>query len=362
MSKLFSRSVHCLAGLPIDAISLEEAARSLLDSIQLQQRCVLTTPNLNFLITSLHDPLFRISVLSSDLVIADGMPLIWLARLLNIPIRQRVAGSDLFDYLRDHPLANKIRVYLFGGPEGAAQQAAQHINQSSVGMQCCGYQAPGFVPVAEMSSVKRLQAINQARPDFLVLALGARKGQEWIMHNANALQVPVISHLGAVVNFTAGTVSRAPIWMQRSGLEWLWRVYEEPVLWKRYWHDGWRLMQLMVRLLPLAVLRRLHRPAKTCDEPMILDKALAVLRLQGNVYNPVSDKCRVILAEAMRLERDIVLDCSNCDFMDSECLGLLLLFDQLLKKNGHTLTLIQCSRSLYRLLRLNLCDFNASLR
>ena len=89
--------------------------------------------------------------------------------------------------------------------------------------------------------------MNAARPDFLVVSLGAAKGQAWIMRNLHRLDVPLVSHLGAVVNFVAGEVRRAPRWMQRSGLEWAWRVKEEPALLRRYAGDALRLLPLAWR-------------------------------------------------------------------------------------------------------------------
>jgi len=95
-----------------------------------------------------------------------------------------------------------------------------------------------------------LQAINASQADFLVVALGAKKGQAWILHNLEHLQVPVVSHLGAVVNFVAGTVQRAPAAWQRAGLEWLWRIKEEPALFGRYWNDGLALFGLWWKTRP----------------------------------------------------------------------------------------------------------------
>ncbi|WP_457832994.1 WecB/TagA/CpsF family glycosyltransferase, partial [Staphylococcus aureus] len=80
------------------------------------------------------------------------------------------------------------------------------------------------------SSPETIAAINQSGADFLVVALAARKGQQWVQRNRDALQVPLMGHLGAVINFVAGTVSRAPVWVQKTGLEWAWRIKEEPAL------------------------------------------------------------------------------------------------------------------------------------
>ncbi|WP_216843277.1 WecB/TagA/CpsF family glycosyltransferase, partial [Microcystis aeruginosa] len=247
----FDRNVHCLLGLPFDALNLHQATALVQDAAKNRTPCFLSTPNLNFLVTSRRDAAFRQSVLHSNLSLADGMPIVWLARLMGTPMPQRVAGSDLFEALRANA-NDPIKVYFFGGLPGVAQEAHRVLNAAGGSMKSVGYADPGFVPVQDMGSDATLRAINQSAPDFLVVALGAGKGQAWIEKYKTLLNVPVISHLGAVVNFVAGTVQRAPRWMQKSGLEWLWRIWEEPSLWKRYWNDGLGLLRFLTFNVPAA--------------------------------------------------------------------------------------------------------------
>jgi N-acetylglucosaminyldiphosphoundecaprenol N-acetyl-beta-D-mannosaminyltransferase len=256
------RHIYCLLGLPLDAISMNEALEVVRAAVADRQRLFLSTPNLNFLIGSRQNPSLRNSVIHSDLSVADGMPLVWMARLLGLPIRERVTGSGLFERLLGDPVPHAhqpIRVYFFGGPPGAAALAHDRVNESSAGVISVGHECPGFGSVEAMSGDDVINAINKSQADFLVVALGAAKGQAWIEHNLSRLTVPVISHLGAVVNFAAGTLSRAPAWVQRSGLEWVWRIKEEPGLWRRYWNDGRTLLSLLLtRLLPYAAWLRVQ--------------------------------------------------------------------------------------------------------
>ena len=105
--------------------------------------------------------------------------------------------------------------------------------------------------VESMSDKAIIDQINAAEPDFLVVALGAKKGQQWIMKNREQLNVSVISHLGAVVNFVGDNVQRAPLRWQKMGLEWVWRILQEPLLWKRYLVDGlWFLRLMITRVFP----------------------------------------------------------------------------------------------------------------
>ena len=167
--------------------------------------------------------------------VADGKPIVWLARLLNIPIPERVAGSDLIEELIKNRTEHKIlKVFFFGGEDGIAEAACEKLNSYNTGLKCVGSFNPGFGSIADMSSSEIIDQINQSNADFIIVSLGAKKGQAWIEKNRKNLNAPIISHLGAVVNFIAGTVSRSPKILQKSGLEWLWRIKEEPMLWKRY--------------------------------------------------------------------------------------------------------------------------------
>lgn len=248
-----------VAGLPFDVVTTSEAVNRVSSAIQQQQRLFFSTPNLNFLVMALQDEAFRQSVLASGLSLADGMPVVWLSRLQGTPVPERVAGSTVFELLRagagQSSMGRPIKVYFFGGPPGVAEKASAVLNaehaQGGGHMVGVGAFCPGFGSVADMSTPELIAAINASGADFLVVALGAKKGQAWIMHNLDRLTVPVVSHLGAVVNFVAGTVERAPLRWQRWGLEWLWRIRQEPALFKRYWSDGWGLLHLIPKAISI---------------------------------------------------------------------------------------------------------------
>ncbi len=241
----FCRQSWCLCGLPFDAVDTSSAISALKRAIKEDVPFFLSTPNLNFLMAAQTDSAFRESVINSDLSIADGMPLIWMSRLLNIPLPERVAGSSLMEALFADKNTSPMRVYFFGGEPGVGERACQVINQAGAGLQAVGHYCPGFGSIEEMSTREVIDEINRHEIDFLIVSLGAKKGQAWIEKNRHQLKAPAISHLGAVINFFAGTVKRAPVWMQRVGLEWLWRILEEPSLWKRYFFDGLELVQYL---------------------------------------------------------------------------------------------------------------------
>jgi len=337
----FNREVHCLLGLPIDAVDLAAAEQRIRAAAASRSRCFLSTPNVNFLIACRSDDAFRNSVINSDLSVADGMPLVWLARLMGIPIRERVAGASLFDALRYGP-GRRLSVYFFGGPDGVAKEAWRQLRFEAKGLTCVGYESPGFGSVEEMSSEEIIQRINASKADVLVISLGARKGQAWIERNRLRLNVPVISHLGVVLHFAAGRVKRAPVWMQKIGLEWLWRIKEEPSLWRRYLRDGLALLTLVVtRALPYAWYLRRHK-ANAND----LAAAMVVTREEGQSYVVLLGgawtqsniaRLRRCFHHAVLLGKDVRLEMGGVTHVDSAFVGLVMLLQAYQRQQGKQL-------------------------
>ena len=257
---------------------------------------LLSTANLNFLVTSRSDSEFRESLLDSDLCTADGMPIVWIARLLGLPIENKVSGSDLFEELRTAERgARPLTVFWFGGAAGVAAVAAEKINGKSAGLRCVGSIDPGFGTVEEMSRDALLNPVNASGADFLVVSLGAKKGQLWLQQNRDRLRSPVRAHLGTVVNFQAGTLRRAPRYLQSWGFEWLWRIKEEPYLWRRYWSDGCVLMALLMkRILPLAIATYLRPATRAAGEDLAISTEQSsdtfIIRLSGSATERHVDK------------------------------------------------------------------------
>lgn len=342
----FYRDVYCILGLPFDAVSLDEAVDKVRVAAKSKTRLFLSTPNLNFLIASQTDAAFRNSVIHSDLSVADGMPIVWLARLLGVPIRERVAGASVFQALMSSAgtatghaeKVSSIRVFFFGGPTGVAQAAHEKINSGAqlggpqgLGVTSVGYASPGFGTVEDMSTPAIIQQINASQADFLVVALGAAKGQAWIERNRAALTAPVLSHLGAVVNFVAGNVSRAPVWVQRIGFEWLWRVKEEPSLWRRYLADGKALVGLMLtRVAPLAWIHYTQHPRHILTQSSGItiedNDPCRLVILKGAWVRANLEPLRALFKQAAAEGRHLKLDLQNVTYVDTAFLGLLMIF------------------------------------
>ena len=362
MSDLFQRDVHFVLGLPFDAVDMPRAVRVVNDAVADHKRVFLSTPNLNFLVNCLTDSEFRNSVIDSDLSVADGMPVVWAARLLRIPVRSRVTGSGIFEHLRTRS-GNPIKVYFFGGAQGAAKAACKALNEVASGMACAGYMYPGFGSVEKMSNEETISRINACEPDFIVVSLGARKGQAWIVQNRTRLSAPVISHLGAVVNFVAGTVRRAPAWMQRTGLEWLWRIKEEPALWRRYAFDGLAFGRLiLLRVLPHIALTfwlrltTLKEPTSGSVRIQNADDATSIY-LTGEIAANSTDSLRYGFEQAAASQRNIRIHMADVTRVDSAFLGSLALLHGHQRRTGRSLEVVGAPRIIRKLFHFACAEY-----
>jgi N-acetylglucosaminyldiphosphoundecaprenol N-acetyl-beta-D-mannosaminyltransferase len=358
------REVYCVLGLPIDAIEMTGVVSSIEFAASRRAPFLLSTPNLNFLVRARSDPEFRDSVLLSDLCPPDGMPLIWIARLMGLPVKSRVAGSDIFDALmsRRHP-GRQLKVYLFGGADGVAAQASRAINDEHVGLRCVGAVSPGYGNVDELSKDEIIDHVNASNADFLMASLGALKGQLWLHRNRRRLSVPVRAHLGAVMNFQAQTIRRAPVWLRKFGFEWLWRIREEPQLWRRYLDDGLALIRLLAtHTLPL-VADSLWRQVRSGGKPDLLvlqaraENSATRLALIGAATTHHIERAASLFRELVPTQSEVVIDLSRTQFIDARFFGLILMFRKQLIDRGAQLKFIGAYPGIARIFRLNGVEF-----
>ncbi len=357
----FDREVHCLLGLPFDAVSMQSVLQRIRKASAERSQCFFSTPNLNFLIAAQSDNAFRDSVINSDLSIADGMPIVWIAKLLGMPICERLAGSDVFENLRAAS-SPKLSVYFFGGMEGVAAIACKQLNAEPSGLECAGFKYPGFTSVQEMSSAENIEEINASGADFLVVSLGAKKGQSWIENNRARISVPVISHLGAVVNFVAGEVNRAPIWVQRFGLEWLWRIKEEPSLWRRYTADGRVFVKLLLtRVVPYAWFMFWHKPKEVelCSAGIesVEDGDRVIIHLQGAWELGNLEPLRECFASFALSMKDVQVNLEKVSHVDSAFIGLLLLLYGDRKRQTKCLSVTNARKKVRQIFRYGCAEY-----
>lgn len=212
----------------------------------------LITANLDFLRRYYKDQRMQVLYSEADLRVADGMPLVWAAFLQGTPIPERIAGSSLIRPMARRAALEGRRIYFLGGEGDTAKQAAEQLTREYPGLMVAGVSSPWLPPEPDDAAVEETrQALTEARPDIVLVALGSPK-QEWLISKLRrALPYCWFIGVGMSFSFTTGHRARAPMWMQRSGLEWVHRLASEPRrLGKRYlWHDAPFGLELLGRSL-----------------------------------------------------------------------------------------------------------------
>jgi N-acetylglucosaminyldiphosphoundecaprenol N-acetyl-beta-D-mannosaminyltransferase len=225
-----------LLGVEIDNVDLSEALERISTLVQERRPSLVVTPNVDHLVNLQSDAEFREIYRSAALVLTDGVPLLWAARFLGTPIREKLSGSDIFSDLCQLAAERGFRVFFMGGREGAAEQAAELMRAKHAGLQVAGAYCPPFGFERDPAECERIdRMLTEAKPDLLFVGLGSPKQEKWAAQNSARLGIPVSIGVGITFEYTAGMVRRAPPAMQAAGLEWLFRLAMEPRrLAKRY--------------------------------------------------------------------------------------------------------------------------------
>lgn len=259
-------------GIPVDNLSLQQAIERIVEMTQSTdgKSHLVSTLNVDFLVNSLgysftrprHPELLNV-LRSSDLVTADGFPIVWLSRIIGKPLKQRVTGSDLTPALAARAASDGLSLFLLGGGEGVAAAAAKSLQLANPMLKIAGTSAP-FINTAgpalkdfAADDEAVLKTINNSGADILLVGLGNPKQELWFNRNRHKLQVPVAIGVGGTFEFITGTIKRAPSWVQKLNLEWLFRIMQDPArLWRRY-ASG--MIKLGVLVAPLLYYRAKER-------------------------------------------------------------------------------------------------------
>ena len=190
---------------------------------------------------------------AAGMVTPDGMPLVWAARLRGQRGVERVYGPDLLLAQLSDSVAAGHRHYFYGGREGVAERLVAAMRKRFPDLQVAGWETPAFGPLEEICTPSTAATINAARPDIVWVGMSSPRQDLWMARMRGQLDAPVLIAVGAAYDFHTGSIRQAPRWMQRSGLEWLFRLVTEPRrLWRRYVYDNprflWEFGLQMLRL------------------------------------------------------------------------------------------------------------------
>lgn len=212
-----------ILGLKVDNITMAGAVEKVLGFFHGEGCKMIVTPNAEMAMAAVKDRSLMEILNSSDLVIPDGAGVVLGARLLKRPVQEKVAGVDLVKNLLAS--GKEFSVFLYGSAPGVAEKAAQNITSAYPSVSICGTEH-GYHDASENSAV--LGRINEAEPDFLLVALGVPAQEKWISENQSSLRAKAAIGCGGTIDILSGNIKRAPVWMIKLNLEWLHRLILQP--------------------------------------------------------------------------------------------------------------------------------------
>ncbi len=218
-----------ILGSPVDVLTMQSTVQQIADSIAERQTCQVVTANAEILYAAWRDPQLFLVLHDAQLVTADGMGVVLASRLLGQSLPERVAGYDLMHELAAYGQRLGWRIYLLGASPEVVRDAATKLQQLYPGIVIAGYR-DGYFRSDQLTMV--LHDIKQSQADILLAAMGAPKQDLWLHQHLAASGAAVGIGVGGSFDILAGKVERAPVWMQRAGLEWLFRLWKQP---GRFW-------------------------------------------------------------------------------------------------------------------------------
>ncbi|MEA1868498.1 MAG: WecB/TagA/CpsF family glycosyltransferase [Thermodesulfobacteriota bacterium] len=370
-----------ILGIPIDNLTMDETIERIFELIEAygqdgRPRQVATV-NVDFVVNTLswglkhirHPELLDI-LRRADLVTADGMPIVWTSKLLGVPLKERVTGAALIPRLAEEAAKRQKSLYFLGGREGVGQQAAQVLKQSYPDLRIADVHSPyvyieGEDLVTAVNEDRPLvERINNSGADILLIAFGNPKQEIWFHRNRNLLKVPVSIGIGGTYEFIVGSVARAPEWMQKTGMEWIFRIAQDPGrLWKRYFVGFFKfglmiwpaIMYQRYRRLQYHLFHRRYSLQKDQGlEPLVsIDGFLKVITLPDRLDAAFLNQFRDELEERIGQAQNIVLDFSQTSFIDSSGLGFIIYLWRNTTKEERTLYMTGINPHIIQFFKLN---------
>jgi N-acetylglucosaminyldiphosphoundecaprenol N-acetyl-beta-D-mannosaminyltransferase len=312
-----------ILGVAIDNLTMDEV----LDRVEAQIAeggfHQIATANVDFLMGSVRDEELHETLCRCDLVLADGMPVVWASRLLGTGLKERVTGVDLVPRLAELSARRGYRIFLLGAKEKSSAGTAAWMQKNYPGSCIAGRYSPEYEPLEEMDHEDILSRIEAARPDILLVAFGNPKQEKWLAMHRHRLKVPVCIGVGGTFDFLSGNISRAPLWMQRRGLEWLYRTLQEPSrLAMRYATNAAGLIRyLPVQVVAMAVQAKRSSKANITKEVV---GSATVLRIDGDFTGSLLERFEAEGRHAIRSGSHVVLDMSKTVYIGADALGTLM--------------------------------------
>lgn len=222
-----------ICGFEVDRISLDDFVHYIDDAIPHHRSCHIVLVNAAKIVKARFDRELAHIIRTADFVGADGVPIVWASKLFGAPLPGRVNGTDLMERLIDLAARRGYRLYLLGAKQEIITKAVDNLMLKYADLQIAGYRNGYFRN--EEEEIAAVQHIAASGADILLVGMGSPMKEKWVRRYANVLSVPIIHGVGGSFDILAGFTRRAPLWMQKVGLEWFFRLMQEPArMWKRY--------------------------------------------------------------------------------------------------------------------------------
>lgn len=252
-----------LAGTTLHKMRMTDVLAVCEESIRTRCPILIGVVNVAKLVKARHDLQLRQSLEEATLTVADGAPIVWLSRWCGCPLPERVAGIDIMSALLVLADRQGYGVYFLGAQQDVVEQVAEHVRRQYPGVRIAGCRN-GYFSAAEEAEVA--EAIRASRADILLVAVPTPKKENFLHQWRAVMDVPVCHGVGGSFDVVVGVTKRAPLWMQRAGMEWFYRVLQEPRrMWKRYLVTNTAFLALALKEIAQARFRRLRqrlRPAR----------------------------------------------------------------------------------------------------
>ena len=233
----------------IDNLTMKEALQRIDQLIKENNNAYVVTPNVDHIVQLEYGGPLTEVYKNADLILVDGKPLIWISKWYKTPIKEKISGSDLFPRLCELASIKGYRMYFLGAADGVAAKAAKNLEKRFPGLQVVGTYSPDYGFEDDKEELEKIKKqIKDVEPHILVVGLGCPKQELFIFNHKDELGVPISLGLGASLDFEAGVIKRAPKWMANSGLEWIYRITQDPKrLAKRYLVKDIKIFKLAIK-------------------------------------------------------------------------------------------------------------------
>jgi N-acetylglucosaminyldiphosphoundecaprenol N-acetyl-beta-D-mannosaminyltransferase len=227
---------YLVLGVRVHAVQIPAVISAMEEWIAGRKRAhFIAVTGMHGVVEARHDPRFRAVLNCADLVVPDGMPLVWLARIKGHALKRRVYGPELMGTFCEQTSAKGYRHFFYGGAPGVADDLAERFAARFPGVTPVGTYCPPFRPLTGEEDIEVVSRINSSNADIVWVGLSTPKQERWMFDHRDRLEAPVLVGVGAAFDFHTGRITQAPEWMRENGLEWLFRLLHEPRrLWKRY--------------------------------------------------------------------------------------------------------------------------------